>query len=372
MPLSLQAHLTGPGPKRMLALDGGGIRGAMTVGFLEKIEKILRERHGNDPDFRLCHYFDLIGGTSTGAIIATMLAMGKSAAEIREMYLNLGGLIFNQRRGLLGRLSAKFESHDLEASLKEHLGNRTLSSEDLCTGLCIVTKRADTGSTWPLINHPDGKYFDSNRGILLRKAVRASTAAPTYFQPETFDVGGGEIGAFVDGGVSMHNNPGLLLFLVATLKGFPFHWETGADQLLLVSVGTGTARTRLQPNEVTDNKLWNWSSEVPDLLMRDASHLNHILLQYLSDSPTRTTIDSEIGNMKGDLIGKSAALHYLRYNVRMETNELNDLGFTDLDLKNLIEMSNADNRELLAEIGDKAAARLVKESHFPAGFDRLA
>ena len=372
MPLSLTDHLTSTGSKRILALDGGGIRGALTVGFLEKIEAILRQRHGNDPNFRLCHYFDLIGGTSTGSIIATLLAMGKSAAEIRTLYLNLGGLIFNERRGLLGRLSAKFKPDALRANLKAELGDRTMSSDDLCTGLCIVTKRADTGSTWPIINHPGGKYFDKNKGILLRHAVRASTAAPTYFEPETFDVGGGEIGAFVDGGVSMHNNPGLLLFLVATLKGFPFRWATGADNLMLVSVGTGTSRTRLLPHEVTDNKLWNWASEVPDLLMRDASHLNHLMLQYLSESPTRTHVDGEIGDMTDDLLGGKAALHYLRYNVRMETNELNDLGFSEMDLKNLMEMSNADNREILAQIGEKAAVRQVKSEHFPEQFDLTA
>jgi patatin-like phospholipase/acyl hydrolase len=372
MPLSLQSHLTGPGPKRILALDGGGIRGALTLGFLEKIEALLRQRHGNDPNFRLCDYFDLIGGTSTGSIIAACLALGKSAAEIKDLYLNLGGVIFGTRRTWFQRLSAKFSPEALEDSLKDVLGNRTLGSKDLRTGLCIVTKRADTGSTWPLINHPDGKYFDGNRGILLRKAIRASTAAPTYFQPEVIDVGGGEIGAFVDGGVSPANNPALLLFLVATLKGFPFRWQTGADELMLVSVGTGTMKTRVQPDEVTDNKLWNWASEVPDILMRDASQLNHLMLQYLSNSPTRTTIDGEIGNMKGDLLGGQAHLHYLRYNVRMETNELNDLGFTDMDLKVLIEMSNAGNREVLARIGQAAAGRQVDETHFPAGFDVTA
>jgi len=57
-------------PKRILALDGGGLRGILTVGILAKLEELLRDRHGGSPDFRLCHYFDLIAGTSTGAIIA--------------------------------------------------------------------------------------------------------------------------------------------------------------------------------------------------------------------------------------------------------------------------------------------------------------
>jgi uncharacterized protein len=63
-----------PGPKRILSLDGGGIRGNITVGFLEHIEMIVRGRIGSDA--RLADYFDVIGGTNTGAIIATMLALG--------------------------------------------------------------------------------------------------------------------------------------------------------------------------------------------------------------------------------------------------------------------------------------------------------
>ena len=69
--MKLIDRLTAPGPKRMLALDGGGIRGALTLGFLERMEGILRRRHLK-PDLRLSDYFDLIGGTSTGAIIDTV------------------------------------------------------------------------------------------------------------------------------------------------------------------------------------------------------------------------------------------------------------------------------------------------------------
>ncbi len=63
------APLSGPGPKRILALDGGGLKGIAT-GCLEALEQRLRQQHGNDPDFCLSDYFDLISGTSTGASIA--------------------------------------------------------------------------------------------------------------------------------------------------------------------------------------------------------------------------------------------------------------------------------------------------------------
>ena len=66
-------HLFCPGPKRILALDGGGVRGAITVAFLEQIETILGDRL---KDSHLCNWFDIIGGTSTGSVIAGALALG--------------------------------------------------------------------------------------------------------------------------------------------------------------------------------------------------------------------------------------------------------------------------------------------------------
>ncbi|MBI3439668.1 MAG: patatin-like phospholipase family protein, partial [Proteobacteria bacterium] len=67
----LRARFRQPGPKRILALDGGGARGLLTLGVLQKLEDELGRRSGKPGTFRLAHYFDLIGGTSTGSIIAT-------------------------------------------------------------------------------------------------------------------------------------------------------------------------------------------------------------------------------------------------------------------------------------------------------------
>ena len=63
---TLEEHLFAPGVKRVLALDGGGVKGIVSIAFLEKMETLLRERSGRGNDFRLCDYFDLVGGTSTG------------------------------------------------------------------------------------------------------------------------------------------------------------------------------------------------------------------------------------------------------------------------------------------------------------------
>lgn len=396
--ITLQQHLAPGTPKRILALDGGGIRGALTLGYLQRMEDILRERHGNDPAFRLSDYFDLIGGTSTGSIIASCLALGMKVEDITKMYFELGDKIFAKKYKwwnvftFKDFIKASYDHAPLEKELEKVFGNITLESPKIRTGLCIVAKRADTNSVWPLINHPGGKYFKSehgtNKDILLWKAVRASAAAPTYFIPQLIDVGGGlSTAAFVDGGVSMANNPALQLLMVATLKGFPFHWKMGADNLLLVSVGTGMSKWEKIPQNVSENNLLNWAKQIPDMLMQDASWHNQTILQWLSHCDTRWSIDGEIGDLTDDLItgdtDKKGLLTYLRYNLWLDMPTLQMLmkkNYTKEELDDLIEMSHAASRFELYKIGKNAAedgavidnkvvATRISTAHFPATFD---
>lgn len=366
--MSILERLKSKGPKRILSLDGGGIRGALTLGYLEKIEQLLREKHDN-PDLKLCDYFDLIGGTSTGSIIAAALAIGKDVTEVKQMYLDLGETVFT-RNNPLKWLKAFFNADNLRVELEKAFGDKTLGSAEIKTGLCIFAKRADTGSTWVFLNHPEGKYYADNKDILLRRAVRASTAAPTYFEPETIDVGRGQKGAFIDGGVSMVNNPALMLFLMTSLKGFPFQWETGEDNILLVSIGTGTWKLRSDVDSVSGAWLATWASKIPSILMYDASQQNQLLLQFLSKTKTRCEIDSEIGDLSSDLLTEKPLLTYLRYNTFLDENGMNEVGLVDMipKLDSLRDMSAGKNRFALAEIGEKSAERQVLDEHFPNEF----
>lgn len=367
--MNLRERLKSDGPKRILSLDGGGIRGALTLGYLEKIEEIIRKRH-NSPEMKLCEYFDLIGGTSTGSIIAASLAIGKTVAEVKDMYLQLGGRVFTRNKPWK-LLSAFFSVDNLKEELQNAFGNITLGDEAIKTGLCVFAKRADTGSTWLFINHPDGQYYADNKDILLRRAVRASTAAPTYFEPETIDVGGGQIGAFVDGGVSMVNNGALMLFLMSSLSGFPFHWENGEENVLVVSIGTGTWRLLNNVDAVTGAWLATWASKIPSMLMYDASLQNQMLLQFLSNTKTRCKIDSEIGDMSADLLTEKPLLTYLRYNAFLDENGLNGLGLSEMvpNIDSLRDMSAGKNRFDLAKIGEESAKREVLDEHFPEAFN---
>ena len=364
--MNLLERLTSDGPKRILSLDGGGIRGSLALGFLERIETILRERYGR-PDYKLCEYFDLIGGTSTGAIIAACLSVGQSAAEVQERYLRLGGKVFGSRKWK--QWEARFDERPLAAELMEIFGDRTLGDEAITNGLCIIVKRGDTGSTWPLFNLPGGRFFEENRTIKIREALRASTAAPVYFMPKRITLHRRETGTFVDGGVSMANNPALQLFLLATLEGFPLRWATGAERLMLVSVGSGLWYTREDPEKLAKAKIWDWAARVPMQLMEDASMQNQLLLQYLSRSPTPWQIDAEVGDLSADLLGTEPALHYVRYDALLEPHAMEEFGFAPEQAEKLRAMSAAENRFDLAKLGTAAAAVRVQPEHLPQAFD---
>ena len=384
---SLASRFEPGSPKRILSLDGGGIRGALTLGYLGAIEKFLAAQHSHIQDFRLAHYFDLIGGTSTGSIIASCLAKGMSVEEIKNKYFELGGKIFAKKYKwwnifqIDDFIKAGYDAKPLEEELQKVFGDITLGDEtNIKTGLCIVAKRADTNSIWPLINHPGGKYFDSddgkNKNIKLWQAVRASAAAPTYFLPQIIDVGGGmPKAAFVDGGVSMANNPALQLLMVATLDGFPFKWKWGADNIFIVSVGTGMSKWEKIPDKVAKNHLLNWASQLPDMFMQDASWHNQLILQWFSNSPIAWHIDGETGKLDNDMIGGSgknnALISYLRYNLWIDDDVLNPLmgkKYSKDEINKLVEMSNADSRFELYEIGNKAAEKEISANHFPDHF----
>jgi len=366
-----------PGQKKILSLDGGGIRGALTLGYLKKLEDVLKAKLPDQPDFRLCDYFDLIGGTSTGSIIAASLAIGKTVDEITKLYMDLGGKIFGEKRNwwnpmeTMKWLKANYSYKAMEDGLKFAYGDLTLGSKELKTGLCIVAKRADTNSIWPLINHPKGKFFDSdlgkNKNIPLWQAVRASSAAPTYFAPQMISVMEDQQAAFIDGGLSMANNPSLTLLMIATLRGFPFHWEMSEENLLMVSVGTGYSVFKKYVKEIDDSTMLSWAANIPDMLMQDASWQNRVMMQWLSNSATADYMDMEIEKMDGDYLAGKPVISYLRYNFRITENDLNNLGFkrifTAADVKSITDMSNASNRQLLYQIGWKASDT-IKAEHF--------
>jgi len=374
-------------PKRILALDGGGIRGVLTAGLLRRMEEILRARTGGDPNFRLSDYFDLIGGTSTGSIIAAGLSLGMTAEEVRNHYFTLGNATFKRDLLRIGAIRQKYDSENVANALKELFKDRTLASSDFKTGLMVMSKRLDTGSQWPLSNNPATRYFkvreDSttipNGEYPLWKVVRASTAAPYYFAPERIVIKNGDtkrdlkgvIGEFVDGGMSTANNPTLALVLMATIRGYDFNWEMGPDRLLVVSLGTGRKSANAGVSEGFEATSLAHAMRALASIMDDCGDLVETTMQWLSQSPTARDIDRELGKVEPG-VGGAPRLTYLRYNVTFEADWFRQnlgLDWPDADVAALAAMDKPDNMPKLDEVGLAAGAKLMKENHFPAAFD---
>ena len=236
--------------KRILSLDGGGIRGVFSLEILLRIEELLRI-HFKNPNLVLADHFDFFAGTSTGAIIATSLSWGMEVNEILKLYKQHATTMFQPvpwylpRRYLFARYEAKPLSDFLRRTFSEDGEGKVPAMMDtklLRTLLLVVVRNHTTGSAWPITNNPYAKYNqadlpDSNLKVPVWKIVRASTAAPVYFDPEEIMLGDRKH-VFVDGAITPYNNPALIAALTAILPCYNLNWETGPDKIRLISVGT--------------------------------------------------------------------------------------------------------------------------------------
>jgi patatin-like phospholipase/acyl hydrolase len=357
------------GPKKILALDGGGIRGMIAVEVLGAIENLLREKLKKGPEFVLADYFDFVAGTSTGAIIAAGISLGMKVDTIRGFYINNGREMFD-KASVLKRFRYKYEDDKLAEKMQEIFGrDTTLGSEKLRTVLMMVMRNATTDSPWPISNNPLAKYNDRNRSdcnlnLPLWRLVRASTAAPVYFPPEVIQVGKHEF-VFVDGGVTTYNNPAFQAFLMATLEPYKINWPAGENQLLVVSIGTGTspnANENLDPSEM--NLIYNAAS-IPSALMFAALNEQDLLCRVFGKCLEGDPLDREVGDLTGAKgpVGQKL-FTYLRYNAELTPDGLKALSLSGIEPKKVQKLDSIEHIPDLQRIGKAVGSMQVKEEHF--------
>jgi len=361
--------------KRILALDGGGVRGALSVAFVARMEKLIVESRNDLQSARLCDNFDLIGGTSTGAVIGTALALGFDADDIKKFYFHLAARVFRRSLFRLRLFQSVFDSKTLKEEIDRLIGDRRLDSSDIRTNLAIVTKRMDTGSAWIVTNNNNAKFWNDpedgsyigNRHYRLADLVRASTAAPYYFAPHQIQIVNGEPpGLFVDGGVSPHNTPALALFQIATIPAYGFGWPVGEKNLLIISVGTGTRRDRMSYARARFMPALGLAIEALKSIVKDSSSQALTLMQVLGRSDTPWTINSEIGDLRGVSLAGQPLFTFQRYDVWLEREWLRkELGITlsESRVAALDMMDNAESIPILYEIGCAAAEKFVQVEH---------
>lgn len=311
--------------RRVLALDGGGIHGLFTLEILAELETRLRAVHGGGrAEWRLCDYFDLIAGTSTGGIIAAMLAFGYSVAEVQKLYVDGADEIFARARWYQ-RIKYKFTDDKIAARLRTLFAEADgspakLGTERLRTLLLVTMKNGTTGSAWPICNHPESRYNDrktrgaaSNLEIPLWQIVRASTAAPTFFPSQEIVVMG-KPQQFLDGGVTPYNNPALIAANFALLPEYGLKFPAGEERLLLVSVGTGRREMRYGTGEIQDMTVLSHAISVIQTLMDEVAVEQDMLCRVLGRCRFGAPIDREVGDLAQPAADQPRRFSYVRYN----------------------------------------------------------
>jgi uncharacterized protein len=361
--MTLQERIRKPGQKKILALDGGGILAGM--------EDMLRRELNGGANFVLADYFDFVAGTSTGAIIAACIASGMSMARIRAFYEESGVEMFD-KASLLKRLHYKYEDDNLARKLKEELGeSTTLGDASLRCMLLMVMRNATTDSPWPVSNNPFAKYNDRARDdcnlqLPLWQLVRASTAAPVFFPPEVVTIGSKDF-IFVDGGITMYNNPAFHAFLMATTQPYCVNWETGLDKLLLVSVGTGVKDNANAALKTGDMHIGYDVASIPSALMYAAKTEQDFLCRVFGDCKVGLPLDREVG----DMIAQSGPARpklftYLRYDADITQAGLDALGLNDIEAKSVQALDSVEHIAELQRLGRAVAARSIVAEHYQA------
>jgi hypothetical protein len=264
---------------RVLAIDGGGIRGIIPATVLVDLERRLAPRP-------LASVFDLIVGTSTGGIIALGLTVPEGehprhpAQRLLELYLTDGETIFPgggpvplPRTAWL-REGTRYSVTGLEEVLDRILGDTPLTAA--LTGVVVTSYDLAYGEPVMLSSRPE---FGNVNDVTMVVAARATSAAPMFFKPEIIQDGERER-MLVDGGLYV-NNPAVLGYLLGGQAA------AGEDRpLALVSLGTGTRPPRT-PLPVAERAQMRDASAVTRTLLEAVStgsgNLVHLLLARLAD-----------------------------------------------------------------------------------------
>ncbi|TDD94117.1 patatin-like phospholipase family protein [Flavobacterium cellulosilyticum] len=254
--------------KIILSIDGGGMRGILTVQLLKKLEEI-----AGSPCYEWC---DMVAGTSTGAIISGLILKRNDAKKIEEYYVSLVSRVFTKRNFLANRYynPPAFDKKNYRNLLKQIIGDDTLGELNQKSNLdCFFTSKdlsagEETFFTCVNIN---GVSNGTYKSVLLRSVLEATMSAPTYFSP--FE-------RFVDGGTTTYNNPAMTAVLEALTYTGKDKYK--AEEMVVLSFGTGTTLRFMDPLKTDSPKGLDalfWLNYVMEETSKDASEMQIDLLR---------------------------------------------------------------------------------------------
>jgi len=314
--------------RALLCLDGGGIRGIMTIQLL----RALATRAGAP-----CHQiFDMVAGTSTGGIIAGLIASGRTADEIDDLYQKLVAKVFQKRDLFASQFlnPPAWSKQSYRRALKELIGDVTFADVCAARGLDLLLTAHDVAEgeeTFFSFLRERPAHGNTYGGVLLRAAMEATMSAPTYFTP---------MERFVDGGTTTYNNPALAAILEAVQYGAGGY---SCGKLTVYSFGTGCRTQLIAPAEVPhpkglDTPFW--------------------LSWLLVESP------NDASDMQSDILRATKVLggvDYRRFQLSLDpvaVGKLPNLSLTDVDV------TDADN---LHQLTDKELSTIALDNvgYFP-------
>jgi patatin-like phospholipase/acyl hydrolase len=230
--------------RAILCLDGGGMRGILTIQLLKKIEEIA--------EIPLHQLFDMVAGTSTGGIIAGLICTGHNATQIETLYESLVTKVFDKRN--LGNRFVNppaFSKQQYRKLLLETIKNETLEQachkHDIDLLITAQDMAAAEETFFTCFKQADNTYHGTYRNVLLRSVMEATMSAPTYFYP---------LERFVDGGTTTYNNPSLASFIEAVSYSCPRGKQPDyrMSEITLFSFGTGISRQFIKPDDTINPK----------------------------------------------------------------------------------------------------------------------
>lgn len=264
-------------PMNILSIDGGGIRGIIPGQVLVALEQKLQQIR-NDPNFRIVDAFDLIAGTSTGGILTCLYLCPDSnnpprprftAQDAVNLYLQNGDNIFDVSlfksiESVGGLAGEKYSAAPLEKVLKDYLGDLKLSQ---LLKPCLITAYDITRRKAHFFNQQDADGgTDLAFDFYVRDVARATSAAPTYFEPANITAFDRGVYPLVDGG-TFANNPAMC----ACVEAFGYNSNLRVTDLKVLSLGTGTVD---KPYHYAEAKSWGklgWVGPVLDIMMSGVS-----------------------------------------------------------------------------------------------------
>ncbi len=309
----------------ILSIDGGGIKGIISAIVIEYIEKLIQE-YTNKKEAKISDYFNLIAGTSTGAILAGIyLCPNKdkkakfSASDAVELYNKNGDYIFQRDyyhsiKTINGVIGPKYDNKNLKEVLNRYFGEVKVSQ---LIKACLITSY-DTEKREPTFFNSVSSSKKEDRDYLARDAILSSAAAPTYFPPSLIVSSTSQKGSFIDGGICC-NNPAVCAFVEAIKMSDC----KSIDEITVLSIGNISNGIAYKYSDISKWGVINWAAPILDIIM-DASV---------------QTVDHQLKVIFSTL---NKEKHYLRIEIREEFKKhipaLDDAA--PLSIKRLHELGN--------------------------------